>query len=793
MKIYDDCPLWTLIENGTLIGFDLRATALMSLTGIDLHCAPSDMQSLFSHRLARALARCPAETTLRIYSHRMPVQANDIRLLATSNNTPGNQLADASRTHMIANPHLGRTEITLAVSGKKNRPNVPITRHAIIRSHDEISRKAHELHTSMQIDLNERTSSFISALSASGVDCIKLHSADDAGVRLQRLAQPWLTTPPMRRKILPELSLRSQILDYTVRTSSGHFETGNRLVRVLSMHRAPTVVWPGIITALQNLPFSSLLCISLRRIDDAEAKKRVHAARRLGVEWDHVLARIRGANKHSQAPDHEVIRQQQDTNELLSALAGGDVLCDVSVQCVVWGKSHDELAQNTQHAMRAMSECGDATFACEDMRHFEAFIHLLPGCDQTIPDRSHAFLATRAADLCPLFATRKGASKGTAVLYTDTGELYHFHPFNPDLPAWNATVAGSTGSGKSFAVKCLLSGWAGSGGRILIITRGSDYDRFAHVFGGTYQPIKPNNTNLALCPFSPHLKTQEALIRSVLELMVDGGEGIVTRDMRDAIQASLQTITLGDPEQYGWEGWLEALKKYGTMGNTIASRVGYWLKGPWGEALHRMPLDNTSKITAWDIAPVEDDETRTLVLGLLSLSIAHSIASGPTVIVMDEVWSLLASEAGARLIESLYRTVRKEGSGIWSISQSMGDFSSLPRRTRSAILNNATFRFFLRHDSSDAKLVTEEFSLNEAEQEALEHLESRPGELSQLLLQEAGQSIVLNLKPTPLEYWLATSHPADLKVLRSAKETSSWETIQRLAKEFPKGAIHHGS
>jgi hypothetical protein len=123
----------------------------------------------------------------------------------------------------------------------------------------------------------------------------------------------------------------------------------------------------------------------------------------------------------------------------------------------------------------------------------------------------------------------------------------------------------------------------------------------------------------------------------------------------------------------------------------------------------------------------------------------------------------------------------------------MGDFSSLPRRTRSAILNNATFRFFLRHDSSDAKLVTEEFSLNEAEQDALEHLESRPGELSQLLLQEAGQSIVLNLKPTPLEYWLATSHPTDLKMLRNAKETSSWETIQRLAKEFPKGAIHHGS
>ncbi len=120
----------------------------------------------------------------------------------------------------------------------------------------------------------------------------------------------------------------------------------------------------------------------------------------------------------------------------------------------------------------------------------------------------------------------------------------------------------------------------------------------------------------------------------------------------------------------------------------------------------------------------------------------------------------------------------------------MGDFSALPRRTRSAILNNATFRFFIRHDSSDAMLVAEEFGLHSEEHKALDALESKPGQYSQLLLQCAGQSIVLNMKPTPIEYWIATSHPKDMICWKNHTETSLWSKICDLAKRYPQGAIH---
>jgi type IV secretory pathway VirB4 component len=88
-------------------------------------------------------------------------------------------------------------------------------------------------------------------------------------------------------------------------------------------------------------------------------------------------------------------------------------------------------------------------------------------------------LASRAADLLPIYEAARGPEHPIAILTTRQSELVAFHPFDRELPAWNATIAGGTGSGKSFTTRTLLSGWLASGGRLVVATRGRDYLRLS--------------------------------------------------------------------------------------------------------------------------------------------------------------------------------------------------------------------------------------------------------------------------------------------------------------------------
>jgi hypothetical protein len=154
------------------------------------------------------------------------------------------------------------------------------------------------------------------------------------------------------------------------------------------------------------------------------------------------------------------------------------------------------------------------------------------------------------------------------------------------------------------------------------------------------------------------------------------------------------------------------------------------------------------------------------VLLILSGTIWDLVKRDPTekkVIIFDEVWKLLKSKTAQELIEELYRTSRKYRASVVSISQSVEDFVTSP--IASALVSNSSTKYLLRHLSGH-KAIADTFHLNSQELDLFHGLEMRRGEYSEVLVM-AGEHhhFVSRVVLSPLEYWIATTHPPDLAFL----------------------------
>jgi hypothetical protein len=289
-------------------------------------------------------------------------------------------------------------------------------------------------------------------------------------------------------------------------------------------------------------------------------------------------------------------------------------------------------------------------------------------------------------------------------------------------------------------------------------------------------------------------------LANVIATMVTEGTKTLGRMEKHLLFKATQALYVeGGPEQPTLADWLQSLNAVAEesqrpLAQEIQSQVLFWLEGPYRQALLRnRVLNQSDKLTVWNIKNVHDKDTQNIILALLSGIIAQSISFGPTIVVMDEVWSILKSHTGPELVESLYRTVRKEGSAIWSISQSMSDYAALPAGCRDAILNNSPIKMLLAHEPTNITTTAALCNLNERETSLLQSLRTVPGQYSELLSMSGQRRQIQRLIPTGIEYWLATSNKKDTdheaKFMATQPSLDRFQILKHLARKYPNGAL----
>ncbi len=814
LRLWEASPAWDFVDE-VLVGFDLSFTLLFTLKGLDgASLDPEELQAI-SQKLQGLIDALPENYLLRLYQIELSGYGEELTdyISQFEERSLGHYMAQKRAKVCSENLYHFRGELLLTLSSPAQfevsspaslllGPTYPTK--VVGRSARRMTQTCQKVCAQSIYQLRLAGSLLAGQLQGVGVSAKALGRQEAYGA-LWRLANP-AKCGAFEAPVLREgMSLRSQLFHSGIVNRQDYFERDGQFYRVLSLKLLPKAVVPGQLQALTRFPFQSVSALSLKKLPKAKATAQIERARNAGFQFGSAAGRYRSAEANRDKPDFSLGLINQDANSVLSHLADGEEACEVAIQLLVSGTTREGLDRNTEQALERFSRMGQAEAGIEEFRGRTAYLSMLPGHQSLMGDRFHFLLSGAASDLMPVFQEERGPSSPSCLLNGKSGALLGFDPFDPRLEAWNAIVSAGSGKGKSFATRLLLSGFLAKGGRMIVATLGKDYNRYIKLFSGRVIEVRPDNDALCLGPFpSPRLFLDKARrplflqhLVAILEVLATENSKSLPRKSRALLYRAADRLYAGldpDADAPRLDDFIkELVKEEGPESSGgLVDALRFWLEGPFGEAL----LRNQEKDSAgcvWNLQYVEDAETREVMLAVMAGQVSESLEAGKTLILLDEVWKLFKTPSGAALVETLYRTVRKEGGAIWTITQSVNDYLGLPDSARSAILNNSPVKILLEHDPSDVEQVVRLFELNQAQAGLLRSLESRVGEFSDLFLMLGPRRQVARLCPSAIEYWLATSHKDDLGAFEifqlAYPESTDFEILRRLGRRFEHGAI----
>jgi conjugal transfer ATP-binding protein TraC len=653
-----------------------------------------------------------------------------------------------------------------------------------------------------------------------------------------RLAGAGVTPPPLpaqlyeltkdEREAAPwalPVSLRQLIVGGDVDRDFRYLRKDGRLISVLAMDTLPvgTTVMLQLLPLLQSrMPLTTVLDIQKPVTAAMIGKLTARAS---------ITANIQQSNL-SDAAAMGVARQHEGLRQVLWRVFGGETqVLSLGVGVVLARPNEDELDRAALEIHRRAGEANGVTLVDETVALAPQWRRLMPGSGQA-NRRMRMALSENVVHLMPLSGPWRGAPGAEAVFRNRWGGLTSFDLFDERAPSWGGIVVGSSGSGKTAFVCQLLLQVLRPHVRAILIDKGaneppSSFLTLTRALAGTELTFDLTGAT-SLNPFDlepeqrayflgegedpkGHATRKLNFLITLVDHLVSprGGPRLSEEEKGLVGEAILQTY-LRTKDREGpvfLHDLAETLRNIGTIAEqqpshdqqrameSLATRLFNWVgRGRYAPLLDRpttAKLD--AQVTYIDIGPITGNPDLMAVIVLLLQDLVYRSAMRQvgverTIVVQDELWSVLADRTAAEFINDLYRRFRQVNAAVLSISQDFQDFRSEEAR---AILNNAPFWFLF--SSGDTASTIEQARLNERQARLLGSLQARAGEHAEMLalirFGDHNESGVLRITPTPEEFWISASH-AHEKLLRQkyVQEAGTvWAGIQRLARDHPRG------
>ena len=572
--------------------------------------------------------------------------------------------------------------------------------------------------------------------------------------------------------------------------------------RVITLKTLPENTHSCLVSRLLTLPFHYTLSVQVRVPEQSKELSSLQARRR--------MAHSMSATTGGRASDLESEAKLHSTEDLLREIINtGQKIFYFQTVVLLKCPTLEGLELMTKAALSRFREINGAEALAETVANLKVFKTILPAGNTTTV-RSRRVKSDNLADFLPVFRPWPGDARPVCIFRNRSGGLVSYDPSSQNLGNYNVMVTGSSGSGKSFLNNCILVQSLTQNPLTYIIDIGGSYRKLCEFMGGQYIEVSPplQKGDISLQTINPFLipsgTTEPSpqkikFLISLLETILTDEEGDKLPKLDKSLleEALIETYARTLPSrQPRFSDLVATLEARTEKSMQDYARMLYPWTGdrPYGRLLDaENALELTADMVVFDLKSLaaypDLQSAMILIITDYILGKVDEVKDRRKQILMDECWELLKSRGARSFMEYCVRTLRKTGSGITFITQGLEEIER--SAIGPAILNSTETKIILKQ-GGDLEPICKILKLNDQERTLISSLRQQKGSYSEAFLIAGENRSVIRIKPTPVEYWLATSDAADNALLQDARrrypEKKLPEIIHWLASNYPNGS-----
>lgn len=581
------------------------------------------------------------------------------------------------------------------------------------------------------------------------------------------------------------LSLVQQLCLTDLEVHPKGLKIGDTLTRVISLKTLPErETFASMINSLLKLPFPFELSQTVHVPDQKSELDKLQVQRRLAHSMAAGAKNVRDLESEAQLNDLEILIEE--------LLAGSEKVVYSDFSLLIYGESEEELDEKTDEVLKSFRLMNSSEGVAETLPTFEGYIKALPGLCELF--RARKMKSSNAAHFMPLFSTWEGNQRPVCLIPNREGGLVGVDPFAPELPNWNGIVFGGSGSGKSFTVANLILSFIAQNPtpKVIWIDNGASSQKLVESFEGEFIDLGlESNIRLNLFDLSPGETkpppNKIKLILAVLETILKEDEqpSLPKREKALLEEVIYQTYSECAPRTPVLSDLREQLVKHSSVemrnfAQTLFSWTGQTAYGRLLDGKSNVTLSKnltTVEISGLNSHPALQNVFLLLLTDFIRGEAARDLQT-PYLLIIDEAWRIFqASESGREFALECYRLLRKFMAGIFCLTQNYRDFLADPQVAESILPNTIHF-FILRQKKIDWQDFQKTMGLKDAEVAAIQSLEIKKGEFSEVFYMQDERRSLLRIRPDRLSYLICTSDGKDRGMIEEMKKLNP--TLSRL-------------
>ena len=416
------------------------------------------------------------------------------------------------------------------------------------------------------------------------------------------------------------------------------------------------------------------------------------------------------------------------------------------------------------------------------------------GFNSTVPLGSDELLISFNMNSSPIASSFPFVS---SELTSDQGVLYGINRHNNSLVLFdrfslenaNSVVFGTSGGGKSYAIKLEVLRSLMMGSDVIIIDPEREYKHLSDAVGGTYINISLSSES-KINPFDLPRPVGEQragdiirgaviALKGLLRIMLGRPMGetgrpgfspeedsLIDRALLETyakkdITAESDLATVEPPVMQDFAEVLEGMEG----GADLALRLKKYTEGTFAGLFNRPTnVDVKNQLVIFSVRDLED-ELRPIAIYSIVNYIWNVVRSElkKRIMIIDEAWWLMQHEDSAKFIFALVKRCRKYYLGVTTITQDVNDFLLSPYGQ--AIVNNSAIQLLMHQSPASIDLVQKTFALTDGEKYLL--LECGVGEG---IFFAGDKHVAIKVVASYTEDQLITSDPRQLLEIEAAKK-----------------------